>query len=61
MMVTKDRPRKTYPTDLTDAPWAIVEPQILPAKQHARGGRLLQVDMREVLSSLFSLNHSGCQ
>ena len=61
MMVTKDRPRKTYPSDLTDEPWAIVEPMIPPAKRNARGGRPRQVDMREVLNTLFSLNRSGCQ
>ena len=60
-MVTKDRPRKPYPADLTDEPWAIVEPMLPPAKQSPRGGRPRQVDMREVLKTLFYLNRSGCQ
>jgi putative transposase len=60
-MVTKDRPRKKYPSDLTDEQWAIVEPMIPPAKQSPRGGRPRQVDMREVLNTLFYLNRSGCQ
>lgn len=60
MMVTKDRPRKTYPSDLTDEPWALVEPLIPPAKQNPRGGRPRQVEMREVLNTLFYLNRSGC-
>jgi transposase len=61
MMVTKDRSRKPYPSDLTDAQWASVEPMIPPAKQRPRGGRPRQVAMREVLNTLFYLNRSGCQ
>src|SRR6266436_8753748 len=53
--------RKVYPSDLTDEQWAIVRPMIPPAKQHPRGGRPRQVDMREVLNTLFYLNRSGCQ
>jgi len=60
-MVKKDRSRKQYPSDLTDEQWAIVEPMIPPAKQRLRGGRPRQVDMREVLNTLFYLNRSGCQ
>ncbi len=36
-----------YPSDLTDAEWALVEPLIPPAK---RGGRKREVDVREVLN-----------
>ena len=61
MMVKKDRSRKPYPSDLTDEQWAMVEPMIPPAKQSPRGGRPRQVDMREVLNTLFYLNRSGCQ
>jgi transposase len=53
--------RKVYPSDLTDEQWAIVEPMIPPAKQNPRGGRPREVDMREVLNTIFSLNRSGCQ
>jgi len=60
-MFKKDRSRKKYPSDLTDEQWAIVEPLIPPGKQNPRGGRPRQVDMREVLNTLFSLNRSGCQ
>jgi putative transposase len=60
-MVTKDRSRKPYPSDLTDEQWAIVEPMLPPAKQRPRGGRPRQVDIREVLNTLFYLNRSGCQ
>jgi len=51
-------PRKAYPTDLTDEQWAILEPLIPPAKS---GGRPREVNMREVLNSVFYLDRSGCQ
>jgi putative transposase len=53
--------RKVYPSDLTDEQWAIVEPMIPPAKQNPRGGRPREVDMREVLNTIFYLNRRGCQ
>src|SRR2546427_2705789 len=60
-MAHKNQSRKKYPSDLTDEQWAIVGPMILPAKQNPRGGRPREVDMREVLNTLFYLNRSGCQ
>jgi putative transposase len=42
--------RKRYPSDLTDVQWALLQPLIPPAKH---GGRPRQVDMREVLNTLF--------
>ena len=60
-MFQKDRPRKQYPSDLTDEQWTLVAPLIPPPKSNPRGGRPRQVDMREVLNTLFSLNRSGCQ
>ena len=59
-MVKKDQFRKKYPSDLTDEPWAIVAPLIPPAKSGPRGGHPRQVDMREVLNTIVSLNRSGC-
>ena len=53
--------RKVYPSDLTDEQWAIVAPMLPPAKQNPRGGRPREVDMREVLNTIFYLNRSGCQ
>jgi putative transposase len=49
--------RKSYPTDLTDEQWAILEPLISPAKP---GGRPRKTDMREVLNTLFYQERSGC-
>jgi transposase len=47
-----------YPSDLTDAEWALVEPLIPPAK---RGGRQRTVDVREVLNGIFYILATGCQ
>ena len=60
-MLQKDQARKRYPSDLTDAQWALVAPLIPPAKSDPRGGHPRQVDMRDVLNTLCSLNRSGCQ
>jgi putative transposase len=60
-MVHRIRRRTNYPSDLTDEPWAILEPMIPPAKQSNGGGRPRTVAMREVLNTLFYLNRSGCQ
>jgi putative transposase len=50
--------RKTYPTDLSDEQWAILEP-LIPAAKH--GGRPREVDMREVLNTILYLHRTGCQ
>ena len=60
-MSKEDCSRKMYPSDLTDEQWAIVAPLIPPATSGPRGGHPRQVDMREVLHTLFYLNRSGCQ
>src|SRR4051794_12740082 len=56
-MATKP-PRKPYKTDLTDAQWAVVEPLIPPAKP---GGRPREVDLREVVNTLFYQSRTGVQ
>ena len=47
-----------YPSDLTDAEWALVEPLIPPAK---RGGRPRTVDVRAVLNAIFYVLSTGCR
>jgi transposase len=47
-----------YPSDLTDAEWALAEPLIPPAK---RGGRRREVDIREVVNGLLYVLSTGCQ
>lgn len=49
---------KRYPTDLTDAQWALLEPLVPPAKP---GGRPRTVNLRLVLNTIFYLNKAGCQ
>jgi putative transposase len=49
--------RQAYPTDLTDAEWAMVEPLIPPAKS---GGRKRTTDVREVLNAIIYLLRTGC-
>ncbi len=47
-----------YPSDLSDAEWALIEPHIPPAK---RGGRRREVDVREVLQGVLYVLETGCQ
>src|ERR687883_123623 len=47
-----------YPSDLTDAEWALVEPFIPPAR---RDGRRRTVDVRAVLDGLLYVLATGCQ
>jgi transposase len=53
-----DRRGLRYPSDLTDAEWALVAPFIRPAK---RGGRPRTVNVREVLNAIFYVLSTGCQ
>jgi putative transposase len=59
-MAEEQDKRKAYPSDLTDAQWAILEP-LIPAPRTTEGGRPREMDMREVLNTLLYLNRSGCQ
>ncbi len=53
-----DRSRLRYPSDLTDAEWALVAPLIPSAK---RGGNKRTVDMREIVNGLMYILSTGCQ
>src|SRR6202167_4878815 len=48
---------QTYPSDLTDAQWALIEPQ-LPVYP---GGRPRKTDLRDVVDAVFYLLRTGCQ
>ena len=49
--------RTSYPSDLTDEQWPLIQPLIPPALP---GGRFRTVDMREVFNGILYLNRSGC-
>jgi putative transposase len=49
--------RKPYPTDITDAQWALLQPLPPPVRP---GGRPRTVDLHEVVNALFYLNRNGC-
>lgn len=59
-MAQETQAREPYPSDLTDAPWTILEP-LMPAAHTPRGGRPREVDMRAVVNTILYLNRSGCQ
>jgi putative transposase len=48
--------RKGYPSDVSDAEWAVLEP-LLPARK--RTGRPLTVERREVVNAIFYLLRTG--
>lgn len=51
-----------YPTDLTDAQWALIEPYLPPAKSSPiSGGRPREVDLRTIVNGILYINRSGCQ
>ena len=47
-----------YPSDLSDAEWAVIEPLIPPGR---RGGRRRSVDVRAVLNGVLYILETGCQ
>jgi transposase len=51
--------RKSYPSDLTDEQWSLLEP-LLPAEVDGLG-RPREVDFREIINAILYLNRSGCQ
>lgn len=48
----------TYPSDVTDAQWALLEPLLPPAPP---GGRPRKTDMRDVVNAIFYILRTGCQ
>ena len=46
-----------YPSDLSDAEWALLEP-LLPPPKHT--GRKRKYDLREIADAIFYLLRSGC-
>lgn len=55
----RHEPRKgRYPSDMTDAEWAVIAPMIPPA---STGGRSRKTDMREVFNAIRYIDRTGCQ
>ena len=50
--------RKSYPSDLTDTEWKLIEP-LLP--KPLRRGPKENVDLREVVNGIFYLLQEGCR
>ena len=53
-----DRRGLRYPSDMTEAEWALVEPFVPPARH---GGRKREVNVREVINAIFYVLSTGCQ
>lgn len=53
-----NRDKLRYPSDLTDAEWAEIEPLIPPARH---GGRKRSVNLREIVNGILYVLSTGCQ
>ena len=53
-----NRDKLRYPSDLTDAEWAHIEPRIPPGKP---GGGKRRVAIREVINGVMYILSTGCQ
>ena len=52
-------PRPAYPSDLTDAQWALLEP-LLREHDTAGPGRPATVPLREIVNALLYIKQTGC-
>ncbi len=51
-----------FPSDLTDAQWALILPMLpKPKSGTAKGGRPRRVDLRTTVNGILYLNRTGCQ
>ena len=50
--------RKLYPSDMSDAEWAIIEPKLPSPKGF---GHPREVNLREILNAIFYVQRTGCQ
>ena len=53
--------RRPYPSDLTDAQWALVEPLVVRPRRADGRGRPPDVDLREVVNAVLYVLHEGCR
>ena len=59
-MTAGTTPRMAYPSDLSDAQWAIIEP-MLPASKSVTWGRPRTTNMKEVVNAIMYVSRAGCQ
>src|SRR3712207_1321086 len=52
-------PRSAYPSDLTDAQWALLEP-LLRERDSPGPGRPASVPLREIVNALLYIKQTGC-
>ena len=53
--------RRPYPSDLTDAQWALLEPLVVRPRRADGRGRPPEVDLREVVNAIRYVLHEGCR
>ena len=53
--------QQSYPSDLTDAQWAMLEPLLVRAPRSDGRGRPREVDVREVLNAILYVLREGCR
>jgi putative transposase len=53
--------RKVYPSDVSDAEWALLAPLLAGPVRQDRRGRPVRVDRREVVNAIFYVLRTGCQ
>jgi putative transposase len=51
--------RKPYPTDISDAEWALIK-SMIPAERKRKRGKKREVDLREVVNAVFNILRAGC-
>ena len=54
-------PRRPYPSDLTDAQWAILAPLVERPRRADGRGRPRTVELREVTNAILYVLHEGCR
>ena len=52
--------RKSYPTDLNDVQWLILEPLLIAVLNQSNRGRPRQVELREIVNAIFYILRTGC-
>ena len=52
--------RKSYPTDLNDVQWLILEPLLIAVLSQSNRGRPRQVELREIVNAIFYILRTGC-